>query len=119
MRTRATARFAPSIARHRGPWRQGRHSGRGGRSVVVVPLFTKAGVERRPDPAPLETDDARLVAAGTLLWVVAGVVLGVADLSGADVHGWWLAMCGWGTALGLVGVRFCRRRQAALARDRG
>ena len=96
-----------------------RHSGRGGRSVVAVPLFTKAGVERRPDPAPLETDDARLVAAGTLLWVVAGVVLGVAALSGADVPGWWLAMCGCGTVLGLVGVRFCRRRQAALARDRG
>lgn len=81
-------------------------------------LFSKAGVERRPDPEPLETDDARIVAAGTALWAVALVALGVAGTAGADVHGWWLVMCACGVALGIVGVRFCRRRQAAIARDR-
>ena len=80
-------------------------------------LFSKAGVERRPDPEPLETDDARIVAAGAGLWAVALVVLGIAKTAGADVHGWWLAMCACGLVLGLIGVRFCRRRQAALARD--
>ena len=81
-------------------------------------LFAKAGVERRPDPEPLETDDARLVAAGTSLWAVALLVLGVSKAAGTEVHDWWLIMCGCGIILGLVGVRFCRRRQAAIARDR-
>ena len=79
-------------------------------------LFSKPGVARRPDPAPLETNDAALVAAGTAAWVVALVVLVVARLAGADVHGWWLALCGCGAALGLLGVGYCTRRQQALAR---
>lgn len=81
-------------------------------------LFSKAGVERRPDPEPLETDDARIVAAGGLLWLVALLVLGALKAAGSDVHTWWLVMCAYGALLGLIGVRFCRRRQAAIARDR-
>jgi hypothetical protein len=64
----------------------------------------------RPAPPPLEVDDWRLVGAGVLLWAVAFAVLGVADLAGASVPGWWLWMCGVGVALGLVGVRIVRRR---------
>lgn len=79
-------------------------------------LFSKAGVARQPDPAPLETNDAALVAAGTAAWVVALTVLVVARLAGADVHGWWLALCGSGAVLGLLGVAYCTRRQRALAR---
>ncbi len=70
---------------------------------------------RRPDPEPLETDDVRLVAAGTALWAVALVVLGVAKLAGAEVHGWWLWMCVTGIVLGLLGVRTCLRRRSARA----
>lgn len=73
-------------------------------------------VARRPDPQPLELDDVRVVAGLTGLWAVALVVLGVAALTGADVRGWWLAMCACGIVLGLVGVAYCRRRRAALAR---
>ena len=83
-----------------------------------MPLFAKAGVARRPDPPPLETDDVRVVAGGTAAWAVALVVLLVLRLAGTDVAGWWLAMCACGTALGLVGVRYCQRRRAAIARDR-
>lgn len=83
-----------------------------------MPLFAKAGVERRPDPEPLETDDVRVVALLTVAWAVALVVLVVARLAGSDVHGWWLAMCAAGAVLGVAGVGYCRRRQAAIARDR-
>ncbi|MDX6198350.1 MAG: hypothetical protein QOJ79_1501 [Actinomycetota bacterium] len=75
--------------------------------------------ERRPDPPPLETNDVAIVAGGTAAWAVACVALVVARLAGADVHAWWIAMCGVGAALGLVGVRYCRRRRDAIARDAG
>jgi hypothetical protein len=73
---------------------------------------------QRPDPAPLETDDVRLVAAGTALWAVALVVLLLLRVAGAGVHDWWLVMCGAGALLGLVGVRYCQRRRAAIAAGR-
>ncbi len=81
-------------------------------------LFDKAGVARRPDPAPLETDDVRVVALGSIAWAVALVVLLVAQLGGAEVRTWWLAMCAYGSGLGFVGVRYCVRRRDAIARDR-
>ena len=66
---------------------------------------------RRPDPPPLETDDAKVVLFGTALWAAGLVVLLVlrfADL--ADVRDWWLGMCLYGIALGLFGVLYVRRR---------
>jgi hypothetical protein len=71
----------------------------------------------RPDPAPLETDDVKVVAVITAAWAVALVVLVVLRLAGEDVRDWWMGMCGYGIALGLYGVRYCRRRHAAIARD--
>lgn len=59
-----------------------------------------------------------IVGAGTALWVVALLVLLVLKAAGTEVHTWWLVMCGYGAALGLFGVRFCRRRHAAIARSR-
>lgn len=80
-------------------------------------LFASRGVERRPDPPGWDTDDVPVVAAGTGLWALALVVLAVLRLTGEDgVQGWWMAMCGAGIALGLIGMRHCRRRQAAIAR---
>lgn len=82
-------------------------------------LFASRGVERRPDPPGWETDDVPVVAAGTALWAAALLVLAVLRLTGTgDVQDWWLAMCTCGIALGLIGVRHCRRRQAAVDRDR-
>lgn len=73
---------------------------------------------RRPDPSPLETDDVHVVAVGTGLWGIGLVVLAVLALTDAvEVQGWWLVMCAVGFLLGLVGVRYCQRRRAALARD--
>jgi fatty acid desaturase len=72
---------------------------------------------RRPDPPPLETDDVKVVALGTVAWLVALAVLGVLRLAtDVRVETWWLLMCVSGVALGLLGVRYCSRRQAALAR---
>ncbi len=73
----------------------------------------------RPDPPPLETDDVKVVTVITVAWVIALlvlVVLRVTDL--ADVRNWWMAMCGYGIALGLFGIRYCRRRREAVERDK-
>lgn len=71
-------------------------------------------MERRPDPEPLETNDVALVAGGTALWALALVVLLVLKAAGTEVHAWWWQMCAAGVALGLLGVRYCRRRRASL-----
>ena len=71
----------------------------------------------RPDPAPLEIDDVKVVAVVTAAWALGLLVLLVLRLAGNDVHGWWMVMCGYGLALGLYGVRYCRRRHEAIARD--
>lgn len=74
---------------------------------------------RRPDPPPLETDDVRTVAVGTAAWAVALVVLLALRLAtDVRVETWWLQMCAAGALLGLAGVRYCRRRRAAIERDR-
>jgi hypothetical protein len=73
---------------------------------------------RRPDPPPLETDDTTVVLVGTCLWAGALLVLGVLALTDlADVRGWWLGMCGYGIALGVIGLYQVRRRHLAIARD--
>jgi hypothetical protein len=73
---------------------------------------------RRPDPPPIETDDVHVVAVGTALWAVGLVVLGVLELTDAvEVRGWWMTMCAVGVVLGLIGIRYCQRRRAAVARD--
>ena len=72
---------------------------------------------QRPDPPPLETNDELVVAIGTGLWAAGLLVLVVLRLAtDVRVETWWLVMCLCGIALGLVGVRYCRRRHAALAR---
>ena len=74
---------------------------------------------RRPDPPPLESDDVRAVAVGAGAWAVALVVLLVLRATDATrVETWWLVMCGWGVALGVLGVAYCRKRHAAIERDK-
>ena len=73
---------------------------------------------RHPDPPALETDDVKLVGVGTALWAVGLVVLLVLKATGnEDVRDWWLGMCGYGIALGLFGMRYCRKRHQAIERD--
>lgn len=74
---------------------------------------------RRPDPPPLETDDVRTVSVITGAWVLALVVLVVLRLADVTrVETWWMVMCGYGALLGVVGVWHCRRRHAAIERDK-
>lgn len=76
-------------------------------------------VARRPDPPPLETDDVRTIVLGTAAWAVALVVLiALRLLDVTRVETWWIVMSGWGAGLGLLGVRYCQRRRAAIERDK-
>ena len=59
----------------------------------------------------------KVVAVITAGWTIGLLVLVVLRFTGEDVRDWWLGMCGYGIALGLYGVRYCRRRHAAIARD--
>lgn len=68
---------------------------------------------RRPDLEPLELDDTRVVAAGTVLWLLALPVLAVAALLGDGVHAWQLWTCVAGAVLGVLGLRYIARRKAA------
>jgi hypothetical protein len=66
---------------------------------------------RRPDPEPLETDDVRIVAIGTALWVLALVLTLIfrGRLSDNGNEDWvWIALAG--AFLGLIGIRHVRRR---------
>lgn len=73
-------------------------------------LFIKDS-ERRPDPAPVKTDDRKVVLVGLVLWIVAlGVMLAL--LSQLDESGqlWvlWTVVVGFG--LGLVLLVYTSKR---------
>ena len=54
----------------------------------------------------------------TALWALGLAVLVVLEVATTrEVPDWWMGMCCYGIALGLYGVRFCRRRHEAIARD--
>ncbi len=64
-------------------------------------------------PAPAETDVATAVQVGTALWAVALVALlpFLGWLRSTD-RLWWLLVCAFGIAFGLLGLPYCRRRQS-------
>ena len=73
---------------------------------------------RRPDPPPLETNDAPIILVGTCLWaagLVVLLVLRIGDL--AEVRDWWMGMCVYGIVLGLIGLRYLRGRRTAATHD--
>ncbi len=79
----------------------------------------EAGTGRRyliADVDPLDVTGVRTVTVGTALFVVAFLALlpFTDELRDRD-RLWWLWTCGAGIALGLFGIRYCRRRAAALA----
>jgi hypothetical protein len=67
--------------------------------------------ERRPDPAPVKTDDRKAVLVGIVLWIIALAVLLVflTPLTAAG-QGWWLWACVAGLALGVVGILYTHWR---------
>ena len=67
--------------------------------------------DRRPDPAPPQTDDRRVVIVGILVWAVLLVAALVAHRALADSgRGWWVWTPVAGIALGLYGLRYLRGR---------
>jgi len=73
---------------------------------------------RRPDPEPLEADDVTIVTVGTALWavaLVASLIFRDRLADGGNEDWVWIFLAG--TFLGLVGVRYVRRRRAAVRRE--
>ena len=64
------------------------------------------------DVEPLDVDGTRTVAVGSLLWLVAFVLLlpFYDRLADADKT-WWLWTCLAGFGLGVIGWDYCRRRK--------
>ncbi|MDH6180153.1 hypothetical protein M2152_000335 [Microbacteriaceae bacterium SG_E_30_P1] len=67
--------------------------------------------ERRPDPAPVATDDRKPMLIGIALWLVALAVLllFMPQLTEAGLGG-WLWTCIAGIALGLIGILYTHWR---------
>jgi hypothetical protein len=66
----------------------------------------------------LDVDGVRSVVVGSALWLIA--FLGLLPFYGRledDGHVWWLWTCLAGFGLGLCGLEYCRRRQAARLAD--
>lgn len=55
--------------------------------------------ERRPDPAPVKSDDRKAFLAGTIAWVIALVVTIV-----VGTEPWLVWTCMAGLAIGLIGL---------------
>ena len=72
-----------------------------------------------PELVPVDVDGVFAVAVGTVLWGVAFVVL--LAFNGRlrdDGRLWWLATCGIGFLVGLLGLWYVRRRRDAIRRSR-
>ena len=68
--------------------------------------------ERRADPAPVRTDDRKVVLVGLVLWLVAlgGLLLFLRPLL-ADGRGWWLWTVLLGLGIGLILLVYTHRRR--------
>jgi len=72
-----------------------------------------------PVVEPVDVDGVGAVAVGTVLWGVALVVtLLLRPALDAAGNGWWVAVCACGTALGLLGLWFVRRRRDRMSHAR-
>jgi Protein of unknown function (DUF2530) len=68
--------------------------------------------ERRPDPAPVKTDDRKAMLTGIALWVgaTALMLIFLAPLAAAG-NIWWLWTCVAGIALGIIGLIYIHARR--------
>jgi len=75
-------------------------------------LFIKDS-ERRPDPAPLKTDDRKVILVGLVLWILAlaGMLLFLGALQESGLV-WLLWTVVVGLGLGLVLLVYTTRRQS-------
>ena len=95
-------RLTPALTRRTAP--VGAPEAEGGRRYLIA------------DVDPLDVTGVRTVTVGTVLFVLAFLALlpFTDDLRDTD-RLWVLWTCGAGVGLGLFGIRYCRRRAAALA----
>ncbi|AUG79160.1 hypothetical protein CFP65_4411 [Kitasatospora sp. MMS16-BH015] len=71
-----------------------------------------------PSPPPYEVNDVAIVGGGTVLWFLAFLALLPFDDSlSAGGHHYWPWICLSGAGLGLIGLWYCRARQAAIRRS--
>ncbi len=68
--------------------------------------------ERRPDPAPVVTDDRKPMLIGIGIWIIALalILVFIGPLTAAG-DAWWLWACVGGIVLGLVGVFYTQWRR--------
>lgn len=67
--------------------------------------------------APLDVTGVRTIAVGTLLWLLAFLVLlPFHDRLEHAGRSWWIWTCLAGFGLGVIGVQYCRRRRRRIAR---
>ena len=66
--------------------------------------------ERRPDPAPVQTDDRMPMIVGIAAWAIAFVGLLVVGPRFPGFTGVWLVTCALGFVLGLFGLLYTVRR---------
>lgn len=66
--------------------------------------------ERRPDPAPVKTDDRKAILTGLVAWLVALVVLVFFTPLAAPDRLWVLWTCAVGVLLGFAGLVYTIRR---------
>ena len=67
------------------------------------------------DLEPLDVDGTRTVAVGTVLWLIAFVLLLPFYDRLEETHRlWWLWTCLAGFGWGMVGLEYCRRRRRSL-----
>jgi hypothetical protein len=72
---------------------------------------------RRQDPEPLETDDVKIITVGTGVWFLALILsLVFHDRLAEGGHADWVWVFLAGAFLGLLGIRYVRRRRDALRR---
>jgi hypothetical protein len=68
--------------------------------------------ERKPDPAPVKTDDRKAILVGIALWIAAlAVLLFFLGPLVASGNGWWLWTCVAGLVLGMIGLLYTHWRQ--------
>ena len=76
-------------------------------------------VPKRPkrELEPLDVDAVTVVTIGTILWGL-GLVAALLFLPALrrDGHTWWVQTAAAGFVLGVYGIWYCRRRQAAIRR---
>lgn len=68
--------------------------------------------ERRPDPAPVATDDRAAMLAGIVLWVIAlaGLLVALPWVVERELQ-WWLWTCVAGVGLGIIGLLYTHARR--------